>query len=704
MPHNILYNYLSTDTEIQRVLTRKLRLVKDTNAENIAYYRLELDPQQLKDAIISDGITDLHIIDCHGSIYNNESSSNPKLSQYHVTILMHDKDSGKKYRAHIYYKGNDELASEPVVSIQERKSYKTVSFSEFNEDLLVVSSQIVFQFIPILRAGLVNKVSTLIADVEQQQHDAEALSVQLDQNRGPYVTALENIIATLNVLSPLVKHRHYQQVGRFLQQMKQALIAQANPPKAPALAAEAATIKPLKKASIETPVVERQMKSQMPNTYATDIANLHARYLALSTAKIEEYAERLGNLQSELTGLLLIMEDSPDILPMAVLQQLNELNQQLPCKGQERLRHTLKNKDFKSAEFLRHFNYALTEEDLQKALVENDHEILEYLLKLGTFEINTLPITVADKSYSSAIEFCYETHTVAKPTTACLKVLIMQNASLHVPDSNGLPIAYKILLPNSPFEKAIKSDKELREKTIDSIAFYSELIAELTLYLRQQPKIKHSQKEKIEKFIADSRNKRETLRQAMRPGRAVSHSFNQRTLEVDTRQGIHPILEEVDKDPEVIALKAKERNTYIECLNSLKGAQKRAFSVKTKVTTRLNINPTELGWDFDVAKKKTIEHYRDSIEYLDNYKLQAELVETAATYQNRKVPPEIVRAIRKSEENVNRLAREEIEKKQQIQSLAGSTSPFDKSLTLFGQVKEDASTQSSVASTVQKKT
>ncbi|WED44533.1 hypothetical protein [Legionella cardiaca] len=531
MSTNTLFNFIDLhilSLDLGAIHCNKLEL--DKNKDGHLYYRCELN-QSTKPVILKNGNEIYTLSEHHISIYQIEQRNNPSLSQYHYTAYFTD-SKGMVFRLHVYFNDNDELTMNTVFSRKEQGSFIPVKTEDLESKFIELAVTSVKPVISALRKNHNNQISTLERRYIQLEKEAKALFGKKEKDT-EYLAKLNAICVTLKALIPLVRKSPYQQIYRFITRTKASMQARiieetttpANEPpkqqtlvaasipaaeeKAPlitenhtflSMVAEEASL------ALDSPNAETSAKfnsekktpserktfaakPQKPKKYDRALKRLHLAFEQLQTSDTTAQAKNIENLLAQTYEFLLLFEEK-ETLSFEVIQEIDNLRRNIHLLGESLLVSLLFEKKFTLAAQLPSFHHLLTDKYLNLALQTRNHELLDFVLTHGDFNLNSQPVTLKVKTavmqeitYSSAITACISRDSGASPMVHCLSVLLKHGASLCVQGENGLPLAYTIMTTdNHPLQQALINN---RNNTIDSVKFFKELRGALISYLKQ---------------------------------------------------------------------------------------------------------------------------------------------------------------------------------------------------------------------------
>lgn len=572
MVKNVLFNFIELYLAKSKITFPNCqRLERDFTKEGREYYRFEL--QHKYPVKLHDEHHRYKLINHHVSVYQTESQANPFLSQYHYTAYFEDED-GTQYQLHVYFNDKNEMTTKPVFSIcQGIDSFIPLESGQLHEDFINLACANAKPLIKTIRKQLTDRVKELETRYKTLDNQASILSASLPDNYENYITKLTEISETAKLLIPLASHERYQNHQKFIQRMITAVIEQYKHMRddetsnhAPSQETQPSPLEEGKKSNDEAanqtpsqPVksekTSKKEKVKTPSVFDQAVLEIATQFNKLSCDNEEVSTTRLGDMLARVNELSLELDERDTVVSLDSLATLKNLHQKLHETGEKLFVRLLMSGKFKLAERLPPFYYLL-DNYLDMALQTRNHQLLDFILKHGDVNINNQEVNVKGKVYPSAVHCCLGCDTKTTPMVDCLSVLIAHGASVFGNDDNGLPIAHTILLTqNHPLKKAFTAN---REKTIESIPFYKQLISILKLYIAEkQPSQKPgSTSKKVVEAIAHYQEAIEELQRVIIPSNPSEKRLKSR-LETFTDKHDTAVMEKIREDAEVIALKKK---------------------------------------------------------------------------------------------------------------------------------------------------
>lgn len=622
MAQNTLFNFIELYLAKPDINLPNCRLLqRDTTEEGKEYYRFELEenhPVQFTD--------DQHtytLYSHHVSVYKTESQSNPFLSQYHYTAYFED-EQGTRYRLHVYFNDKNEMTTQPVLSIQQQDgNYTPVASEQLNAAFIHLASANAKPLIKHVRKQLMEIIKDLELSYKDLEEEASQLSVSLARNYENYIAKLTEISATIEHLIPLVNHKHYQGTQKLMARMRIAVVErygqkqdeQREPQTSPQTESQP---KPSNKGKQPGNKVSPAKKSTHQPTYRPSQFDKEVQAIASQFAKLgrendEIRTTKLAELLAKTYELSLLLEDKKTVASLPSLVKLDALHKKLYEAGEKLFPRLLINGQFKLAERLSAFHYLL-DNYLDSALQNRNHQLLDFILKYGDVNINNQEVTVKGMTYPSAIHCCLDCDSPKTPMVDCLSVLIGHGAST-------LPIAHTVLSTlHHPLKKAFSAH---RDKTIESIPFYKQLISLLKLHLEQAPSALMDEvtRRKFEEAITSYQVCIKDLAMGPLPDNASAKKLVEQTATFREKHGETEAVERVRNDPEIIAAKQLLQLRTKIFLQKLKPEQRREYNrLCAKNLGNIDKAMDHFGIkldDYEVLKQHALRFYKNATALID---------------------------------------------------------------------------------------
>lgn len=491
---------------IQRVFLRsdqnqgRNRFQYKTSQEEKNYLLYELDVKT--PVVFKDSRDEYELTDHHLSFYEYEDPRDPNLSEYHYTAKFRTKNK-LTYRVHVYFNGKDQLVEEPVVSIMKDSS--TFQYvGDTDNELKARFTQLAIDECSAVMVNIRKQFRKGIEEFKTRYKNIEIrlceLSKNLTSNQQQYIDLLQEALRAVGQLAIYSNEEHFKWKHKLLTQLQHKIIAITSSENSDTDEDEEDT-KPQRQAnrsrsthSEVTRVVTP--KRQLLRPILTQLLSENNQYRNEKTTIA--FATKVANflsLHAKVQEAVLTSDDSNYIVTTQDLQELQNLATDVTNEGSVLAREALLKSDFTTAASLARFYYPMPEDLLRIALASGNHEMLSFLLKHGgDFPVNTVLIN----DTATPVVFCLQTNNPRFPKTKCLDVLIKYGASLLVPATDGLPVAFHILSEKGhPLKEAILSNLAI---TLNNTAFRQALISKLALSLQND--LPEAIKEKICKMVS----------------------------------------------------------------------------------------------------------------------------------------------------------------------------------------------------------
>ncbi|MCW8451037.1 hypothetical protein [Legionella quinlivanii] len=491
MPHkNTLYNFIALYIDGRKQLVNVKKLKPLTTQDNKDYYLMDLELPRSITFDLND--KELELVEHHISVYATESNGIPSLSQYHYTVKLKavQAEQAKRqpdplsdhYILHIYFNDKDQLTKLPSLNFVSKGRQKSVSI---DQDLigrfLALSEEMIRPTLMQLRALKKECIEQLQQQYQIEETRASDLSTDLKKNAAEHKLAIQRMIAIRLQLDPLFKHDTNAAVAEMLAAIEfKSPIAKAKSPSLPTKPVEekkpAAASQPKRKNKQPKKSSNKGKIRQTEKEFESGLQNLAQGFAKLQFENSSKLALDLCNMFAKTSELSIIAIDARP--SQASLSELNLLRLQIQTAGEKLLKQLVDSKNFSLASTLYPFHSSLEQRLINEALSSGDGLFLDFLIQCSEHDLNYQPLRIREQSYSSPIHYCLQTCRGSIDMSGCFSTLLKHNASLLVPDEQGIPLACIILSdPNHPFQKPLAASKKLTKD------FYFKLISHLESYL-----------------------------------------------------------------------------------------------------------------------------------------------------------------------------------------------------------------------------
>ncbi|MCE3044881.1 hypothetical protein [Legionella sp. 16cNR16C] len=491
MPHkNTLYNFIAHYIDGQKKLVNVRKLRPLTTLDKKDYYLMDLElPRPITFDLDNQK---LELIEHHISVYATESNDNPGLSQYHYTVKLKPvkPEKAKKkpdplsdhYILHIYFNEKDELTKLPSLNFVSKGRQKTVYIDhDLIGRFLALTEEMIRPTLMQLRALKKECIEQLQQQYQIEEARASELSTDLKKNAAEHKQAIQRMIAIRLELDPLFKHDSNAAVAEMLGAIQfKSPIAQEKIPLPPTKSAEEKKPAPASQSKRKNKQPKKSLNKgkirQSEKEFENGLQKLTREFAKLQSENSSKLAIDLCNMFAKTSELSIIALDaSPS---KAGLSELNLLRLQIQTTGEKLLKQLVKDKNFALASTLYPFHSSLEQRLINEALSCGDDRFLDFLIQCSEHDLNYQPLRIREQAFSSPMHYCLQTCRGSMDMSGCFSTLVKHNASLLVPDEQGIPLAHIILSdPNHPFQKPLTASKKLTKD------FYFKLISHLESYL-----------------------------------------------------------------------------------------------------------------------------------------------------------------------------------------------------------------------------
>lgn len=496
--YGVLTQLLTETPEFQ--LFDKIIPIHDRTLENKEYYRLELP----LDDIAGDG---LQLHEMHLSIYQKVDPNNPAFGPSHFTALFHDSQK-QEFRMHVFLNRFDTLACPPSWELlDDDHHYVKVDPPESMEYLTHAIWQQGLPYLQQLRQQQKNLESRLCSDYNELERQTALLNIKLSDNKATYLENLQKLIQSVKLLSEISDGSNWLRVLSYLRKLQNIISAMPE-----------SSIEPIEKKE-EAPKQGSHKKNQHQAKTGHSQHTLFSKSTknTLIIMEIQRRIDRIKNVfdkmgkthDNHIKALLLvdlnkqlvdIDLENESSLTSTQIELLSEIEAKVISQAKSLLQTALLKGEYDFSRTLSPFYNLINGNILSIALIQKNAKLLEFLAKDLGLPINSYPISIKERSYVNAVEYCFYESKESNSLLECFNVLIEQGASLMQPvDPDKLPLAHVILSakPTHPLYAALEQNKSL---TLNNQHFYTYLIHVLSSCLRSQL-IEQEMKSELEAWI-----------------------------------------------------------------------------------------------------------------------------------------------------------------------------------------------------------
>lgn len=469
MSSNKLYNFVHTVLfKNNRQKVDKATLFQHTHLNGTSYYLLQLPK---KNNQFPEGLT---LTEHHISIYEQPLNIIDKKSEYHYTALFTDQQRNT-YRLHVYFNQFDEMIPPPHLALETgNQQYEPIAVNEFNVNWFDLSQKAINSVITQLRTKQ-NEQCTLFKNrIEPLDKRTVQLSANLAKNKKVYLNLLAEQIELSSQLNVINSEEDNQKQIELLRTIYHQVDSEI-----PSRRVRSKKTKKAASSAIESPKTDELEQEKA-------IVSLKKQPRSpKSNVKEEQFAPKINKLSDELLQVGAISNESEKATVIQVLfQQISELQLMVPSSqtnliqmlkkmeqsiitiGRKHLHLLLaKNKFDAAAQLSPLFPVALDETVFNKALLDLNADLLDFLLKNGRDKLEQFEPKINKKSYGSIIEYLFQCDLSSSKVAQCFQILLSHKISLLKNDSAGLPFLLPLIEDeNHPltkiFIKNLKSSPE----------------------------------------------------------------------------------------------------------------------------------------------------------------------------------------------------------------------------------------------------
>ncbi|RAP36390.1 hypothetical protein B1207_09645 [Legionella quinlivanii] len=583
MPHkNTLYNFIAHYIDGQKKLVNVRKLKPLTTLDKKDYYLIDLEMPRPMTFDLDD--KKLELIEHHISVYATESNGIPSLSQYHYTVKLKavKPEEAKRepdplsdhYILHIYFNEKDELTKLPSLNFVSKGRQKTVSLDhDLIGKFLALSEEMIRPTLMQLRALKKECIEQLQQQYQIEEARASELSTDLKKNAAEHKQVIQRMIAIRLQLDPLFKHDTNAAVAEMLGAIRfKSPIAQEKPPLPPTKTVEEKKSVPVSHSRHKNKQPKKSSKKEKirpsEKEFESGLQRLAREFAKLQSENSSKLAIDLCNMFAKTSELSIVAIDARP--SQTGLSELNLLRLQIQTTGEKLLKQLVKDKNFALASTLYPFHSSLEQRLINEALSCGDDLFLDFLIQCSEHDLNYQPLRIREQFYHSPIHYCLQTCRGSIDMSGCFSTLLKHNASLLVPDEQGIPLACIILSdPNHPFQKPLTASRKLTKD------FYFKLVSHLESYLSNHD-LDEANAERLAIEIDVYRNRAQSavLAQELNDMSELSNVSNMVELAVHIgNEQVHKL----ERAPEIIeaidnfnrvALEFKRRQVRSSCLRT----------------------------------------------------------------------------------------------------------------------------------------
>lgn len=523
------------------------------NRRDVAYIRI---PIATTDA---SNTPNLGLQNHHISIYSNEDSTNPFLSQYHYTSTITD-NRGITWYSHVFFNERDSVIhsdhrsiSPSMASSSTDPAIESQTIPLFlDEQIILIAEKTTKSIMGKLRACFTNKISSLEQDYQRLEKEASDLSV--DPFGEEYRTKLEEICVVLQNLSPLVKHSYYNDIQKFIS----GLLHRVNRPAQAETHAYEANCSSSHENSLsffrDAPVTIPKKHKKIP-TIDSKANALIEKFESLKSAPFNQRAREFPDFFAQLNTFYLPQaygRTAP--LSASILIRLRQLHHNLLALGQQDFQWCLLKGDelhFELASKMKVFHQLLSAQNLELALHMGNSDLLEFILTYGDSSLIKMPVSVKDKVFRSSVHACVGLDDASTPMQNCLTVLLGHGASLYQRADNGLPLGHVIL---SNKKSTLRHGLNYLGSPLESPDFFTHLIACLTQRLKSQPEMDEIEKLYLNRSMEEYEYKKTIARSTKCVQQYSPSSYRDLAVSYKVSKDIPTILKQLEDDLDILRI------------------------------------------------------------------------------------------------------------------------------------------------------
>lgn len=484
-------------------LLNQITPIHDKTLANEEYYRLALP-------LIDIASDDLKLHDVHISIFKNVDYNCPTLGPSHFTALFLD-SSGQAFRMHLFLNQLDNLACPPSweKQLEEGSNYVRVEPPESMEYLTHCIWAHALPYLQELRKQQNEMEAKLSKAYEELEQQTALLSINLVENKDAYLERCDALIKTVSTLTEISDSLYWPRMITYFKKL-QKLVSSMHQPSAEPIVVKSKPNNTSEKTTAMTtnrhPIQSKSTHSQQSLFSKTNKENA----LSIKNDKqincMETLLDRISKSKdpsikalylNDLNNQLITIDiEKDDSLTCTQLNTLSTIEKKVAAQAKSTLETALLKEEYDLARLLSSF-YSLANGGiiLAFALVQQKAKLLDFLFETLGLPLNSQQITIKQKTYSNAVEYCFLESITNNSLVDCFSVLIKHGADLMLPlGADKLPLAHQILSakPTHPLLAALEKNRKL---TLDNKLFYTQLIKLVNTCLISQNYEEHHRNE-----------------------------------------------------------------------------------------------------------------------------------------------------------------------------------------------------------------
>ena len=453
-----------------------IKPVLDKTVKEINYFRIPLPIDDVN-------VEPYELIEAHLSIYESMDPKKATLGAAHVTASF--KLGNQKYRMHLFLDENEKLTCEPHWDRFEDGEFIKTSKPGEIDDLVYIMWQLGLPCFQQLRNKQNEAIRELSINYEKAETIAAASSKNFHQHKDEYLACIEATLAPVKVLTTLSNNIQWQRLIRHFDHLKRAVLQAQEP----VVEAEHSDIQST--TSAEKPKAANQSRGRSRQKNRGKEKEIMVGAL-VATAQVDNEFESLLELykifvstqeKTESNHLLLTLHhrlsrilDKNQKLTVEQINRLRQLECDLNKTAKISLQNALIKGDFSTARKMHEFFSLIGDDVLNAALITKNLELLAFLIDEINFPMESYAVTVKEKQYKNAMEYCYLNTDKSNHVSDVMELLVSHGVSLMHPVEPGwLPIAHFILSaePRHPLMSVLDKNPDM---TLNNKGFYQQLI------------------------------------------------------------------------------------------------------------------------------------------------------------------------------------------------------------------------------------
>jgi len=415
---------------------------------NVDFYLINLLQSEIT-------IGDYSLTKHHISLFESPLGPLDHKSQYHYTAFFSDK-SDKKYRLHVFFDEKDRIIGTPQLCEMVGDEFIPVPCEDYLQDFGDVAQENSANPINKIRQTQNSIVQEMWEKYKKLEERQTVHSLNLGANKKVFLTILAQQIKLLNEIK--LYSNSNPELARIIkclekqQQYIDVVEVKSEPEQVTETPHESGQqLKLFKHEKKEPVVIKRRNLSEA-------LTPLQLQMDVLQELSNEEKAKKLETLLADVRMLEWEVDAHSYTASAVSIRELEIFRKKIEKSGVVFLQNLLINRKvvdrFSLAEKLPSFYYLLQPDIVNLALMINDYQLVDFLLKHKLLAAEEQKFSIKDKSYSSLVSYCFK-HANEPRIIELFSVILNYEPSLNEMDNDTkLPFCAVLLFtPGHPLHQ-----------------------------------------------------------------------------------------------------------------------------------------------------------------------------------------------------------------------------------------------------------